>query len=69
MSALNRGRHLNLEQISGLRKFISQDGPEESAVAKTWGDVFNSYKRQGHDPSSAALKADEWEARQRKARS
>lgn len=31
---------------------------------KTWGDVFNFYKRQGHDPSSAAVKADEWENRQ-----
>lgn len=30
-------------------------------MSKSWGDVFNFYKHQGHDPSSAAAKADEWE--------
>lgn len=33
-------------------------------MGKTWGDVFNFHKRQGHDPSSAAVKADEWQKRQ-----
>lgn len=31
---------------------------------KNWGDVFEYYRFNGHDPSSAAEKADAWEKRQ-----
>ena len=31
---------------------------------KTWGDVFNHHKSKGCDPSDAAYRADQWEARQ-----
>lgn len=29
----------------------------------TWGDIFNRHKSRGCDPSDAAYRADQWEAR------
>lgn len=29
----------------------------------TWGAVFNHYRQKGHDSSSAAFQADQWEKR------
>jgi hypothetical protein len=34
----------------------------------TWGDIFWKYVLQGCDRSDAAYRADQWEARQPKAR-
>ena len=31
----------------------------------TWGDIFNKYRRRGHDHADAAYRADQWEKRQR----
>lgn len=30
---------------------------------QSWGEVFNHYRRNGHDLSSAAYQADKWEVR------
>jgi hypothetical protein len=34
----------------------------------TWGTVFNRYVSRGHDHSSAAFQADQWEKRQHQRR-
>ena len=37
-------------------------------MKNSWGAIFNRLKANGHDPSSAAYMADQWEKRQHSGR-
>lgn len=34
------------------------------SATRSWGQIFDHYKRLGADPSDAAYRADQWEKRQ-----
>lgn len=41
--------------------------PQGDKQFRTWGDVFTHWRRQGEDLAYCAVKADQWERKQKEA--